>query len=249
MVRVNDSLNSLLHNAFRHSLEFLTSSETLLVLAVVAGSICIGIPLAIGHFVSRVRNPEELLKEQSDFNEGHAALLAHEFDCREWLRYHGFKFVWAFRFGDTSSVVWARDGLPMRFFTIQRARGVTSFEFCTEFDDALPLNLNTVSRKVAFVLPRPPGMFIQSITHFSIEDTWRIHLDSEAFLIQKFNITSKPSTLAIRESFLKSVRIQAEYTCSLRLWHIRAIYWYGIKRFIMANRTVEQQRLPTSLRH
>jgi len=233
--------DSLFQQIFRYGLHQLNSLW--LPFVIIAALLLIQIPFIAAYFVSRFAKPEELMVEQPDLNEGHAALLAHKVGCREWLKFRSFRFLTAFRFGNALTVVWEEKKMPSRFFIIQRFDGVYTFEFWTMFNDAKAASLETCSRAASF-LPNPPGRFVQSITYGALQDIWDIHLRSEAFLIDKLEISPKPMNVSFREEFANAVRAQAAYTTSRPFWRYRTIYWYLLKRFLMANKTIEEQDHP-----
>ena len=230
-------MNSLFQDVLQYGLYQLHNFW--LPMAIIAALALITIPSVTGYSVSRLRRPEELIVK-ADLNQGHAALLAHDVGCREWLKFRSFEFLTSFQFGEALTVVWEKKELPCRFFLIQRLDGAYVFEFWTVFNDARATSLFTCSRIAGF-LPNPPGRFVQSITHCSVEDTWVIHLRSELFLINELTISPKPMNVEFLEEFANAARATAAYTTSLPFWRYRAVYWFLVKRFLTANKTIEQQ--------
>jgi hypothetical protein len=153
----------------------------------------------------------------------------------------GFRFTKAYSFHATKFGIWIRISAepPLRMFYVSRQAGGSVCEFITAFSDEI--SLTTTTTRAAFVYPRPFGSFLQSFPKATPQDLWRAHLDGEAYLRSHLSINTEECRLPFLETFQRGVVRGLSHVISIRLWFLRGIYWYLIKRFLLHNRPIGNQ--------
>lgn len=155
----------------------------------------------------------------------------------------GFRFTKAYSFHASRFGLWIRisPDPPLRLFCLSRQAAGIVYEFVTLFSDET--SLTTTTTRMAFVFPRPFGSFLQSFPKAKAADLWRMHRQGEEHLILNFGICPKPCQLPFLDGFKRGVIRDLSYVASLRLWFVRGIYWYSVKRFLLHNRPIWKQDL------
>jgi hypothetical protein len=126
------------------------------------------------------------------------------------------------------------------FMTSPTHPNVKIFEFVTIFDD--DNSLTTTASASAFLFPRPPGAFIQSMKTDDVEALWKYHLEGEDFLLNEHGVPCSSVTNNDVEYRLNNwVQRQGRYIRKDRLFWIKAPYWFYIRRFKMLGVSVRKQ--------
>lgn len=182
----------------------------------------------------RMSQPEKMLRPLSNgltpFQEQTIAAYS------DWLASNKLQYRSAFQFGVVAAVVYQQEGQP-RFFSFLFHSRVT---FCAESYLADLTILDTSSSGSIGLFPRP-GAFAQSFPNISVEETWRRHLEGEAYLAQKFGFNWKPLTRTYDDLLLEALRIRMNYNRSQFLWPVRVLYRFFVTRNLIKNKTIAQQ--------
>jgi hypothetical protein len=103
--------------------------------------------------------------------------------------------------------------------------------------------LTTTASSSAFLFPRPPGAFIQSLNTSSVEELWKYHLDGEEFLLKEFGMeVSQNAHIDDLEYHLNDwAQRQGKYIRKIPFFWVRAPYWFYIRRFRMRGVSVRKQ--------
>lgn len=119
-----------------------------------------------------------------------------------------------------------------------KPNGLKVFEFVTWFSDDTALTTTTA---LAFLFPRPPGSFLQSMITSDIEALWKYHLEGENFLLNEHGI--KPlqvTTTSLEYRITQEIQTQGKYISKIPFFWLRAPYWY-IHRYRMRDVSVRKQ--------
>lgn len=165
------------------------------------------------------------------------------FDLQAMLDAEGFRFTRAYAFNSTTFGIWIRISAqpPLRIFSVMKAAdGVVAHEFFTSFSD--DATLTTTTTRAAFLFPLPFGTFTQCFPHATPETLWKAH-QTEDHLISVVGIPVKESRIPILETFKLITIRKLSYVTSLRLWYVRGVYWYLIRRFLLHNRPIWRQEI------
>jgi hypothetical protein len=168
-------------------------------------------------------------------------------DFRALADAEGFRFTKAYSFHASRFGIWISTSAqpPLRVFNVIRQAGdtrkgeATICEFITAFSDEI--SLTTTTTRAAFVYPRPYGSFLQSFPTATPENLWRAHLAGEDYLTSQLSITTEECRLPFLEAFQRGIVRGLLHVTSIRLWFLRAIYWFLIKRFLLHNRPIWSQ--------
>jgi hypothetical protein len=168
--------------------------------------------------------------------------LARGMSKDEWARANGFQFTGFYRVGASSNIfmcIWTNDDAS-RFFAVYVLPQKTTSDIVTIFD--AEGGLTTASTKDGLFFPFPPGSYSQAFSNISMDLRWRKHLESEKFLEYEIGAIRATSPRDFEQTFLRAIRRQMLHIRSIRLWYIKAVYWYLIRRFRLANKSIEEQR-------
>ena len=160
---------------------------------------------------------------------------------REFLNSEGFRFNKAYTFHASRLGVWIRisPDAPLRTFYLNKhATGIVC-EFTTAFSD--DMSLTTTVTRSAFLFPLRYGTFMQSFPNAKPEELWRTHLRGEDYLTSQLGVRVEECRLPFLEGFRRGVIAKLTYVTSHRLWFVRGIYWYLLKRFMLQNRPLWEQ--------
>jgi hypothetical protein len=161
-------------------------------------------------------------------------------ETAEFLRANGFRFHQAYQMHALRIGLWTRpDQAPLRSFSLSRIMSNSVSEFITEFSE--DASLTTTTTRAAFMFPRGRGGFMQSFPRASIERLWQTHQKGEDFLLSSRSIPVSACRFTFEERVTSGIIKQLARVKSLPLWPLRGIYWFLVKRFIMANRPVWRQ--------
>jgi hypothetical protein len=126
------------------------------------------------------------------------------------------------------------------FMSSPKPNGFKVFEFITLFGDDTALTTTTTS--LAFLFPRPPGSFLQSMITSDVEALWKYHLEGENFLLNEHGVTpSQIATTNIEHLINKEIQIQGKYISKTPFFWLRAPYWFYIHRSKMRGVSVRKQ--------
>lgn len=126
------------------------------------------------------------------------------------------------------------------FMSSPKPNGLKVFEFVTLFGDDITLTTTTTAS--AFLFPRPPGSFLQSMITTDVESLWKYHLDGENFLLNEYGIEpSQVTTTNIEHLINQELQTQGKYISKTPFFWLRAPYWFYIKRFRMRGVSVKKQ--------
>ena len=118
--------------------------------------------------------------------------------------------------------------------------GQILFEFVTGFGEQD--SLATASGKDAMLLPRPPGSWAQAFPGRTIEEVHARHVEA-CRLLERCGAGArtavKPDSLrALGEAMVR----QARYVTGLPLWRWRGVWWYFVRRNLLADRPIDLRR-------
>ena len=155
----------------------------------------------------------------------------------------GFRFANAYQFHTIRLGHWEQAGnhVPLRRLSVSLSPAGTNHEFITEFSD--DHSLTTTKTRAAFMFPRPFGSFLQSFPSASIEHLWDMHVRGEQHIISNLSIPVKECRVAYLDGFAPATLRQMRCVKSFPLWPVRGVYWFLIKRFLMANRPIWTQNV------
>lgn len=165
------------------------------------------------------------------------------------LESEGFRFTKAYSFHASRFGIWTRisPDPPLRLFYLSKQPSGIVCEFITLFSDKV--SLTTTTTRAAFVFPRPFGSFLQSFPKAKPADLWRAHLRGEEYLTSQLAIQAREYQLSFLDGFKQDVVRKLSYVTSLRLWLLRGIYWYLLKRFLLQNRPIWKQNVSAMYGH
>jgi len=164
-------------------------------------------------------------------------------DLRKLLDAEGFRFSKAYSFHHTAFGIWIRVSaeVPLRLFSIMRSPTQRAYEFITAFSDEA--SLTTTTTRSAFVLPRLFGSFLQCFTRATPERLWQTHLEGERYITTALHISLQECRQPFLEAFRRDVIRKLSHVTSFRLWFLRSIYWYLMRRFLLQNRPIWRQNI------
>ena len=179
------------------------------------------------------------LKENPGGTEEILAALPGNF--RQILAAEGFQFSQAYSFHGSRLGFWlqSRPGAPLRTFCLNRNAGGTTYEFGTDFSDEA--DLTTTMTRAAFVFPLPYGRFMQSFPGASAQELWTAHRRGEEYILSALRVPVAEPRRPFLEGFEEAIKAKLHHVTSHRLWFVRGIYWYLVKRFILHNRPIWEQ--------
>jgi hypothetical protein len=126
------------------------------------------------------------------------------------------------------------------FMSSPKPNGMKVFEFITWFGDDTALTTTTTA--LAFLFPRPPGSFLQSMITSDIEALWKYHLEGENFLLNEHGIkTSQVATTDAEYLITQELQTQGKYISKIPFFWLRAPYWFYIKRSRMRGISIRKQ--------
>jgi hypothetical protein len=126
------------------------------------------------------------------------------------------------------------------FMSSPKPNELKVFEFITLFGDDTTLTTTTTGS--AFLFPRPPGSFLQSMITSDVEALWKYHLDGENFLLNEYGIKPSPvTTTNIEYLITQEIQTQGKYISKTPFFWLRAPYWFYIHRSRMRGVSVRKQ--------
>ena len=126
------------------------------------------------------------------------------------------------------------------FMSSPKSDGFKVFEFITWFGDDIALITTTTA--LAFLFPRPPGSFLQSMITSDIEALWKFHLEGESFLLNEHGVKpSQITTTNIEYLMNQELQTQGKYISKTPFFWLRAPYWFYIHRSRMRGISVRKQ--------
>lgn len=135
--------------------------------------------------------------------------------------------------------VW-RHRADRTWFVLYIGGSHASFEFVTMFEpNPVTTMLSTSNTKDALLLPQPPGRLVAAFARSSVEDLWLRHRATcEALMaehgIVRSDIEHASPTDLIRDAVFEQVR----YVRSLPLWPMRGLWWFLVRRNLLAGRPI-----------
>jgi hypothetical protein len=202
--------------------------------------VLVAIALMVRHSVRKMISSPEAREEPAAAAEITASLPD---SFQSLLDSEGFRFTKAYSFHASKFGIWMRISPepPVRLFYLSRQAAGIVCEFVTLFSEEA--SLTTTTTRAAFVFPRPFGSFLQSFPKAKAADLWRAHRQGEEHLISNFGICAKAYQLPLLDGFKRDIIRNLSYVTSLRMWVVRGIYWYSVKRFLLHNRPIWEQDL------
>lgn len=189
--------------------------------------------------IERLLNPRELLSRIDDSETGGYGTAIDEFGA--WAAKNGFvpelKFVFSTMNPDAPLVCasWWFD-LHKTWALIYLGPSISNIDFVTVYNDNI--GVTTCSSKDGIMLPHIPSAYRQSFTDLSPDGLYQRHLDARA-LVEAYEAVPLPGEkgdlLAQIEFAMKR---QAEFIMSLPLWRYRGVFWFFIRRNLMANKPI-----------
>ena len=108
----------------------------------------------------------------------------------------------------------------------------------SELSTSPNLSLTTGSGKANHDVPLPPGDYIQTFSAIDIKESWRRHQESEAHLINHFDITEQPVRANLIDLLQRSSRESSQYILR-RPWLLFAVvYRYWLGRHLLHNKSI-----------
>jgi hypothetical protein len=154
-----------------------------------------------------------------------------------WLNANGFTPQGAYRFMSIHLLSWRQES-TWRYVAIYYKPSVR-YDIVTVFNEEQ--NLTSCSHGDAFVFPRPEGSYLQSKPGETLDALMAYHLEGEEFLVEHFKITKSGLQRPFLEYLNVGLKEQVALIRSIPFWPFRAVYWYFVRRKMMANRSVRQQ--------
>lgn len=206
---------------------------------VICGSVVKGIVNAVNSLTSesgRLR-----IVEDHERKENFESLLEND----GWAVEHGFEFLGTYFMNAVAPLymaVW-RNAESTTFLCLYRMSTQAVTLSVREFVTMLPKDhsLTTSSARDAFTLPFRSGSFMQTFPKLSMDQLWERHMEGIMHVVRKTGIQPIMPEVPFVEIFNGSVVGQVAYVRSLSLWPLRALYWYFVKRWVMRNRSIEDQ--------
>ena len=155
---------------------------------------------------------------------------------QEFLTSANLQFRTCYQFGAIKAATFQQLDQP-RFFTFMFHQR-TSFNAETYWEH-LTL-LDTSSSGSSGLFPRP-GAYVQSFPGISAEETWRRHLEGEAYLSEKFQFPRVRITRPYEEFVVSAMRIRMQHNRAQSFWPVRVLFRYFVTRNKLANRPVMEQ--------
>jgi hypothetical protein len=165
---------------------------------------------------------------------------------QRFLELNQFSFDDSLRYQNIEVGAWKQSNIS----TIQRqyifttspiSASLKTFEFVTLFGD--DVSLTTTVSVSAFLFPRPPGAFIQSMKTSDIESLWKYHLEGEIFLLNEHGVKKLPVTNDNDIEYLMNewIQRQGKYICKTPFFWLKAPYWCYVRRYRMEGVSVKMQ--------
>jgi hypothetical protein len=154
----------------------------------------------------------------------------------DWLASVNLEFRYCHQFGNIQSALFQQRNEP-RFFSFRFHQRLT-FNAESYLEDLTVLDTSTSGSMGLF--PRP-GAFAQDFPNASPQEVWQRHLVAEAFLTKKFGFVWAPLKQPYEQILLEAVRLRMKYNRSQTLWPLRVLYRYFTTRYLLRNRSIEQQ--------
>jgi len=155
---------------------------------------------------------------------------------KEWLDAAKLELRTSFKFGSIVVAVFQEQNNP-RFFAFMFHQKLT-FSAESYLEDLTILDTSNSGALGWF--PRP-GAYAQSFPGVSAQETWRLHLEGEAYLAQKFGCKWVPLSRPYEEILLDAIRLRMKYNRSQSFWPFRVLYRFFVTRHQLKNRTIAQQ--------
>lgn len=154
----------------------------------------------------------------------------------EWLNSANMDFRTTFKFGAIQVAVFQEKDQP-RFFSFLFHQRVT-FSAESYWEDLTILDTSNSGSLGLF--PRPRA-YAQSFPNLSAQETWKRHLDGEAYLTKKFGFKGLPIMRPYEDLVADAMRVRMKYNRAQLFWPIRVLYRYFVTRHRIANRTIMEQ--------
>jgi hypothetical protein len=126
------------------------------------------------------------------------------------------------------------------FMSSPKPNGLKIFELITLFGNDITLTTTTTAS--AFLFPRPPGSFLQSMITSDVEDLWKYHLEGENFLLNEHGVKpSQITTTNIEHLITQEIQTQGKYISKTPFFWLKAPYWFYIHRSRMRGVSIRKQ--------
>jgi hypothetical protein len=165
---------------------------------------------------------------------------------QRFLELNKFNFDDSVRYNNIEAGAWQQSDVSTIqrqyiFMTSPKSASLKIFEFVTFFGD--DTSLTTTASSSAFLFPRPPGSFIQSMKTNDVETLWKYHLEGENFLLNEYGFQTSQITpdLDLEYRLNHWIQRQGKYIRKIPFFWLRAPYWFYIRRFRMRGVSVRAQ--------
>lgn len=195
----------------------------------------LGAVYKLGDRLARLR-----LEEVSSAVDGADKIISASESLHQWAQEHEFHFVGYFKETGFGSLLagWQFRERPT-FFCYYLMKDTRSLDFVTVF--ANEVGLTTGSADGGQLIPRRPGSYCQTFSQLSIDDLWARHVDMENYLIDEGGAELVRLDVSFKEKLAESMREEIGFLRQIRLWPLRAIYWYFTRRKARHNLSIQEQ--------
>jgi hypothetical protein len=161
-------------------------------------------------------------------------------EWRDFIVEHGLSNAGSFQYEATPFTVFHQvtDTTVFRAMVVMTSGGRQIVDFVTEF--ANDSSLTTSAGNGLGMFPRCEKSYSQGFPNAPIRALFQRHMDGEAFLLNTDRVQISPLTMSLLERLENGVRAQAALVGKTPLYWLKASYWFWVRRFLIANKTVEQ---------
>lgn len=189
--------------------------------------------------VEKMSNPEGLVEPVAQIDDAGFLQKFSAFD--QWASQHGFvheKLFLGHIVLDGSalqcSVWWNEKSAIWALMYYHKGKHV--YDFVTKLVDGGALT--TASGKDAHTLPKAAKNYVQSRTDASFDTLFEIH-QTTLQLLDRRSITVDFNKTDVIQELKSSLAQQMAYVKTLPLWRFRGVYWYFIRRNLLANKPIK----------
>lgn len=163
-----------------------------------------------------------------------------------WAQSCNFQFLGYYYEHRTGSFIaaWQLTDQPT-FFCVYILQDRRFYDFITLYDRNI--SLCTGSSKDGQTLPSPPGHFVQTFTHVTLDQQYTEHNYADTFIRGRLELILR-ADVTFETAFVNSLRRTAQHVRTLPFWFFRGLHWFFVRRRRLHGRTIEQlwreNRLP-----
>lgn len=189
--------------------------------------------------VEKMATPESLVEPVTQIDDAGFLQEMGAFDL--WAKQHGFVHDCLFlghlvldgsalqcsAWWHEKSAVWA---------LLYYHKGRHVYDFVTKLTDSGALT--TSSSKDAHFLPKSAQYYVQSCTKVSFDTLFEIH-QTTLQLFEGKSISVDTNKTDVIQEIKGSLAHQMAYVKTLPLWRYRGVYWYLVRRHLLANKPIK----------